>query len=75
MEKDTAYLFEDGPEDLKNYPLIVRLSARRAIIKAKIQAKIVNKVLGSKYAFVCRFPSNAVLPNLLIEDFRSFNRK
>ena len=70
MNKNNEHLFEDGPEDPNEYPLIVRISAKRAIARAQLEAKIIRKAFKSKYIFVCRLPSYAVSPNLRIEDLR-----
>ena len=75
MNKDYGYLFEDGPEETNAYPLMVRHSAQRVKAKAQMQAKTTNRVLGPKYIFVCRLPSNAVPHNLRIEDFKPSNQK
>lgn len=75
MNKNNAYLSEDGPEDTNAYPLMVRHSAQRVIAKAQMQAKTTDRVLGPKYVFVCRLPLNAAPHNLRIEDFKSGNQK
>lgn len=70
MNKNNRDLFEDGPEDINDYPHEVRISAYKAISKAQIEAKISPRTVKPQKTFVCRLPSCAVPPNFRIEDLR-----
>lgn len=60
------YQNKDGPEDINDFPLLVRISARRAILHAQVQAKITN---GAKpMRIICQFTPSASLSKGLDQD-------
>jgi hypothetical protein len=75
MNINNGHLFEDGPEDINNYPRAARISAQRAIAKAELEAKNTLRSFKSKFIFVCRLPSHAAPSNYRTEDLRSGSKK
>lgn len=50
---------EDGPEDINDYPLSVQFSARRALLNAKVKAKITDGTYKPK-PIICRIPNHII---------------
>lgn len=67
MNKNNAYLFEDGPEDINKYSLSVRFTYQRAILNVIAQAKITDGAYKSQ-KIICRFTPSASFSKWLDED-------
>lgn len=59
MNRSNGNLLEDGPEDVNDYPLSVRFSARRALLNAEVKAKITDGTYKPEL-IICRIPNHTI---------------